>query len=219
MALAAVAIGSLAAPDARARDPVEPGPELALRAALAIPAGQLSAHNDLSRSVSSAVPLIVEAGYRVRPEIVIGARFQYSPSDVRDAPEHCDGAASCWGRDVAVGAEGVYRPRPTARFIPWTGLVFGYEWFYFEYATVNAIQHSIGDGAVRGLQGGVQGGVEIRLSPHVTVGPFGEAQVGRYTHASLTTVQGTMTTSDGADITSTAWHEWFVLGVRGTLGL
>ena len=56
------------------------GPELALRTGVALPFGQLDggSGNNLDRYASSAIPLVVEAGYRVDPTLLFGARFGYA---------------------------------------------------------------------------------------------------------------------------------------------
>ena len=209
----------LCAPDARAQDSRQLDLELAVRAGIALPAGQTVQRTDVSSAVSNTLPLIVEVGYRVHLNVLVAARAQYAFANVRNTTEGCAGAASCGGSNIALGAEGIYWFLPTQRFVPWAGLGFGYEWLNSEQATVNSIQRSMSSATLRGVQGLVQGGVEVRLSRIVKLGPFVEAQIGRYANASLTITQDTTMMSSDAAITKSAWHEWILFGVRGSLDL
>src|SRR5262245_28536978 len=95
---ATLAIGLGAASPARAQQPREAGPELALRTGLALPFGQVDGgnNNNLDRYASSAIPLVIEAGYRIDPSLFLGLRFEYAFPQLKNPNGNCDNV-SCDG--------------------------------------------------------------------------------------------------------------------------
>jgi hypothetical protein len=109
-----------------------------------------------------------------------------------------------------------YHFSPAASVDPWLGLGLGYEWITshvegqaFGFPIDVETQHS-GPELLH-----LQGGVQFRLSPAFTLGPFAALSALQYTSCSATL--------DGDDtecrLPDAAWHGWFVLGVRALLGL
>jgi hypothetical protein len=219
---AALAVGSLAlalAGPARAAPSAPPpdhGPEVALRTGVAIPAGSVRDGTSLDSYASSAVPLVLEGGYRVEPDLFVGARFQYAFAQLKDpnATQTCGGNTSCSGSDVQLGVEGIYRFLADQRFAPWLGLGFGYEWASADYDSQN-----IGEGGTnKGFFGLAQAGGDARVNGALVLGPFLDVAFGRFdsaeTHAHFGNMSGSMT----SDITNTAVHTWITVGVRGAFG-
>jgi hypothetical protein len=198
-----------------AQGPAGAGPEVALRTGLALPFGQVdgTANNNLDRYASSAIPIVVEGGYRVDPTLFFGVRFQYQFPQLKNPNGNCDNV-SCDGSGVQLGVEGIYRFAPASKFAPWVGLGAGYEWMRADYFTNNA-----GVGAtVRGFQGLVQGGGDVRVGPQLVLGPFIEASFGRFDSSTGRVRLGNTTSESESDISSTAWHTWVTFGVRGAFG-
>jgi hypothetical protein len=208
--------GLLLAPTsaAAAGSPRYSGPELALRLGVAIPTGSVSSGTSLDTYAATAVPLIVEGGYRVDPSLFFGARFEYAFPDLKNPNGSCSGNTSCSGSVVTLGAEGIYRFVPEQTFAPWLGVGFGYEWASADYDRPNA-----GAGVTnKGIQALVQGGGDVRVNAQLVLGPFIEAAFGRFDSADTRVRLGNTTTETSADIANTAWHTWVALGVRGAFG-
>jgi len=220
----AVAVSSVFAAPAFAQDPptiepaVEPPPvaqrpaappavfdrsgfDLAARLGYAFPFGNVSGHSRLSDGAPGAIPLVVEAGYRLNAHFTIGALFQYGFSRVNDdGALNCTGAG-CSGRVVRLGVQGIFNVDREAPLIRWLGIGTGYEWL-----------NPYGGQDVRGFElVTIQGGVEYRVTPQVALGPFFSFSLGRYS-----TVY-----SDKAsmELPDKRMHEWLQIGVRGRIGL
>jgi Outer membrane protein beta-barrel domain len=202
---------------ARTESPPDSGLELGLRLGLSLPFGSIDANNSLDRIAGSAVPLVVEAGYRATPNLFLGARFQYAFPQLKNPAGTCGGNTSCDGSDVVLGVEGIYRFLASQTFAPWVGLGVGYEWLSVDYSSNNV---NVGAGATdRGIQPLAQIGGDVRVTPHLVLGPYLEAAFGRFNQQSVRTRLGNGTTETDSDIGDTAWHTWVTLGVRGAFGI
>lgn len=190
----------------------QPGIDLAVRVGYAIPFGDISgdAGNGLASRVDSAVPLVLEAGYRFDAALTLGLYFQYGFLQVND--NFCGGNTDCSGSVIRLGVEGLYHFDLGKRVVPWAGLGVGYEW-----GNING-SNALGD-ASESAHGWefltVQGGGELHLLPQVAVGPYLSFSIARY--GSGSGQLGNVTFS--GDITNPAVHEWLQLGVRGSFGL
>ncbi|HVV48303.1 MAG TPA: hypothetical protein VHO06_01470 [Polyangia bacterium] len=221
----AVAVAALAlSATARAADPAEqqpwqrPGADLGVRVGYAVPMGSTTgaAGDDLSNLFSGAVPLILEAGYRIDAAFSLGLTFQYAFAQV-NGMVGCDNqpGVSCSGSVIRLGAEGIYRLPVEGAFVPWLGLGTGYEWISFDVSG-NGYQESIGAHGFEFVN--FQLGGDIRAAPQFAVGPFVSLSIGQYDTASLSG-NAPGYTAMSADIANKATHEWLEFGVRGTLNL
>jgi hypothetical protein len=197
-----------------AEAPPTSGPEAAVRLGLAIPAGSISDGTNLDSYAGSAVPVVLEGGYRIDPSLFVGLRFQYAFPQLKNPGGSCGGNTSCSGSDIQLGLEGVYRFLADQKFAPWVGLGLGYEWASGDYDAAN-----VGGGATyRGFQGLVQGGGDVRVSSQLVLGPFLEVAFGRFDTADTRVHLLNSTTERTADIANTAVHTWISLGIRGAFG-
>jgi hypothetical protein len=207
LARSATVAAAVPAPPAR-------GPEAGVRLGLAIPAGSIQSGENLTAYAGSAMPVVVEGGYRIDPSLFVGARFQYAFPQLKAPVGSCNNAVSCSGSVMQLGVEGVYRFLADRGFAPWAGLGFGYEWASGDYDRANG-----GTGATfRGLQGLVQVGGDARVSSQLVLGPYVEAAFGRYGTADARTRLGNTTTETTMDISNTAIHTWISIGMRGAFG-
>jgi len=211
----ALAFGGASARAARSPDS---GAEVALRLGVALPFGEAASGSNLDSAVSNTVPLIVEGGYRLDSNLFFGARFQYAFANFKKPNGLCVGNASCGGSDVALGLEALYRFTPANTFAPWLGLGAGYEWLNENISPGNPNANASTSGSIKGFQGLVQLGGDVRVTDKLVLGPFIEAAFGRYESASTSTTIGNTTTDTSADITNTAWHTWLTIGIRGAFG-
>jgi len=190
------------------------GAEVALRSGFALPFGETQQGTSLDQYAGSAIPFVVEAGFRANASLFFGGRFGYAFPQLKNPNGSCSGNTSCDGSVVTLGLEGIYRFMPYETFAPWAGLGFGYEWAGADYSTTNA---SAG-GTNKGLQGLVQIGGDYRVSSQLVLGPFAELSFGRFDSAEGRLRLGNTSTSNEMDIANTAWHRWLTFGVRGAFG-
>ena len=178
-----------------------PGFDFAARLGYAFPFGNAFGDSKLSDATPGAVPLVVEAGYRLNAHFTIGALFQYGFSRINeDAGVDCTGAG-CSGRVVRLGIQGIFNVDRAALLIRWLGIGTGYEWL-----------NPKGAQDVRGFElVTLQGGADYRVTPQLAVGPFFSFSLGRYTT--------TDSESTSTDLRDKRLHEWLQLGVRGRIGL
>jgi hypothetical protein len=189
------------------------GAEVALRSGLAIPFGESVEGTNFDQYASSAIPLLVEAGFRVDSSLFVGARFGYAFPQLKNPNGACNNA-DCGGSDIAVGLEAIYRFVPEQTFAPWIGLGGGYEWTSADISGQNASSSS----TVSGFQGLAMIGGDYRVNQQLVLGPAVELAFGRYDSIESTTRLGGLTTSTDNDIQNTAWHTWLTFGLRGAFG-
>jgi hypothetical protein len=206
---------TLASTAARAQRSPDTGVEVAVRTGLALPFGEIQNGSNLDRYASSAVPIILEGGYRLDSNLFFGLRLQYGFPQLKNPNGSCSGNVSCDGSVVMLGLEATYRFLPEATFVPWAGVGFGYEWASADYTGGNG---SVG-GTNKGFQALVQAGGDVRVTQKLMLGPFLEAAFGRYDSADTRVRVLNTTMETTADISNTAWHTWVTLGVRGAFDI
>ncbi len=219
--------------------PAQPSPEgftAAIRAAYAIPMGDVATGSSLSDNFNGAVPFWVDLGYRFGGSIFVGGYFQYAFAPLnRDnfvktlntaAGSDVCGAAGVTcdvsgGYSIRFGLEAIYRFTVASPFVPWVGVGTGWE-----------IAH--GNAEVKTPAGGLtesdtfsgweyfnlQAGGDFRVGPGFSIGPFVAFSLGKYTTASYdltSTISSIPTQSQAGSITNTATHSWLQLGLKGTL--
>ena len=179
--------------------------KLGLRLGYGLPSGKLSSDGGkMSDAFSGQVPIWLDAGYMVTPNVLVGLYGQYGFVSVKN----CDSGASCSAHDLRIGVQGQYHFTPDQSIDPWLGLGVGYESLGFSESAGGL---SV-DGSAKGWEFlNLQGGVDFQVIPALTVGPFLSFSLDQF---SSTTLAGT-----SADISSKALHEWIVFGAKGTFGI
>jgi len=169
----------------------------------------------LSDELSGKLPLDLDVGYFVTPQLFVGTSFQIAYGLVNDqrafSPGACTGTgSSCSGTDLRVGLVSTFRFGTDDYFEPWVGLGVGYEWtkLHGEDATGS------GDMTLRGFDLALQVGGYFSVSSTVSFGPYVAYNVGQY--RSMDISSGSF--SDGGEIPKKAFHGWFQVGMRGTFG-
>jgi opacity protein-like surface antigen len=188
--------------------PPERGVEVGLRTGLALPFGKIDAHSDdISTVVSLQIPIWLDLGYRVTPEITVGAYAQLGFIVNTNA---CQG---CTARDWRFGATARYHFQPKEPVHPWVGFGAGYEIFTRDFAVPGG---QSGSATNRGWEfANFQAGVDKRYSRNATLGAFISFSFGEIT-AESAKIAGTST--DVPDFEKSV-HEWLLFGVRGCLDL
>jgi hypothetical protein len=208
---------------------VPSGIEIGARAGYALPLGNASgnANDNLSNYVNGAIPIFLEAGYRVaRPNLSVGIYFAYEAGLVNTSAngglnsmvtQYSKGTANCSSNGISCsanvlmyGAQLHYHLMPEASFDPWIGAGVGMESFNFSLSGGNA---SLG-GSVTGWDYLIlQLGGDYRAAPNFGLGPVAWFGMGQYGNVSVTA--GGTTAS--AAINNGSLHEWLTVGVRGVL--
>ena len=164
---------------------------------------------------SGMIPIWVDAGYMVTPEIMVGAYFQYGFVSIKKRDTNgtvgCVPTATCSAHDLRYGVQAQYHFGVAQSLDPWLGLGFGRETVALS-STQNGVESS---GSLNGWEYlNLQGGLDIEVTPGFALGPFASFSFGQY--STVSTKLGNVDLD--IDLPS-AWHEWLTLGVKGTLGL
>jgi hypothetical protein len=185
--------------------PVENGISFGFRAGYGFPFGSVALTDPnhhlvsaLTDVTSGPVPLWFDAGYLVNPYLYLGAYFSYGilmgPSAV------CGSGVTCSGGDVRFRADVQFRLLGRSAFQPWIGLgILGYE-------RINMTMSGQGYGDSQAYDGiewvSVQAGLDYKLLPALSAGPFIGASLGEFLGAS------------GSVIYANEPHGWAYVGGR-----
>lgn len=192
----------------------KPGLELGARVGFGLGLGSVAQDTKMSDQVGSQIPLIVDIGYRITPNIYVGGYGQLGYGIVTD--DHCNvPGVSCSAQSYRIGANAHYHFLPDQSFDPWVGVGFGYEWLHKSASGGPDTAAS----TVSGFElVNLQLGGDYRLSRNASIGPFASFALGQYSTQS-STFNGQDMTNGKSSIDQTALHEWLTLGVRGTFDL
>ncbi len=196
------------------------GFELGGRVGYGLPLGRVADadDSDLKDGISGQIPLWLDVGYRVAPNVMIGAYFSYGfgflGSDLEDA---CD-TIDCSVHDMRFGGQLQFHVQPGQEVDPWFGAGFGYEWLSF------TISSDVTDTDVSSTFHGfeflnLQAGLDFVVG-NGGMGPFMAFTLAQYDTASQS-CSGTCTgfDDDSESIDDKAMHQWLIFGVRGTFVL
>ena len=191
----------------------QPGFDFGVRLGYALPMGNTSGSEKLSDGVSGAIPVVLEAGYRLTPNFTIGALFQYGLAQIKDGDTTgCGSGIDCSGSVIRLGVEGIYNLNLGTALTPWVGIGAGYEWFSIT-ASAGGQSASV---SAKGFEfATLHAGGDVRVAPNFALGPFLSFSLAQYASASLE--GGGMSMS--MDIDQKSMHEWLQIGVRGRFGI
>lgn len=190
----------------------KPGFDFGARLGYALPFGSADKGDKLSDTFSGAIPIVLEAGYRLNPNITVGALFQYAFAQVKD-DTLCGNGVSCSGHVMRLGIEGIYNFNLDSVLTPWVGLGVGYEWMGVS-AEANGVSASV---SARGFEFlSLHAGGDYRMSSQLALGPFLSFSLSQYSRESAD-IPGLGSMS--GDVTDKALHEWLQIGVRGKFGI
>jgi hypothetical protein len=183
---------------------------LGARMGFGIPIGKVNGYAtvDISHSVVGEIPLWLDIGYMVTPDVMLGAYGQFAPLVTRN----CDTGASCRGSNVRVGIQAQFLLSTVEKVNPWVGFGFGYE-------ILSLDERLTGDEVTASARGfelaHLQAGVDLRVTPALGIGPFVGYSIGQFSRATTSNAVG----STSRDLVNPVMHEWFEFGVRGVLAL
>jgi hypothetical protein len=202
--------------------------KLGLRSGYALPMGGVQGAQSIgtqsypeikvSDAVSGQIPIWIDAGYMVLPEVLVGAYFQYGIVQVKKATTAlapgCAPGDNCSAHDIRFGVQAQYHFSPAQSADPWLGLGFGYE---ILGTSETGGGRTPGDGSLTGLEFlNLQGGADFKLADAFSLGPFLSFSLGQYSSETAVGVNGQSQTSD---INPKELHEWLTFGVKGTFGI
>jgi hypothetical protein len=179
------------------------GVELGLRVGYGIPLGDAVKNVKMSDAgYKGKIPIRLDAGYRVTPNIMVGVYFAYGIIMI-DKDKAC-GGADCSAHSLDFGVQAAYHIMPDQSMDPWVGLGIGLEQISGSVSSV--------DFGIKGLTfAEIQAGLDFKAGGNLMVGPFLGFALGQY---STVTAAG-----NSADITDKGMHEWLTIGVRGAYGI
>lgn len=232
IAMALMAVGYAAEAQAKAADT---GLTLGARLAYGFSLGDAGKSLPLTDYAAGSVPVLLEVGYRFTRQLSAGAYFQYAyastggsiceaiPPAVRTSGSYCTSAS---GYVLRYGIEGAFR-FPLGAMRGWAGLGIGGESAKLTTTahipalpgTYQAFNGSLDVGRSTDLVGEVSlnGGVEWPITGALSIGPFLTVTFARYTQATFSPNQWGLPA--GTPSSEQSWHEWLILGAKGTYDL
>lgn len=196
--------------------PARKGFQLGLRTGVAVPIGSVSPTTKMSDALGIQVPLIVDLGAKIIPNLYIGGFLGVALGNVAgQAAKVCDAAGvNCTGVGFRGGIDAQWNFQPDKRINPWVGLGFGYE---IATSSGSDGSNSVSNN-IRGFELlHILGGVDFRLQDLFGVGPFFDGALGRYDYAKQELNAGGQVTDVGGDLADKSFHGWLIFGVRAVL--
>jgi hypothetical protein len=187
-----------------------PGLEVGARVSFGAPIGNVDGTpgDTVDQTIAHAVPLWLEAGWRITPHWFVGGVGSYAPGSRGGALDsYCQhaGNSSCQPEDLHLGVEAHYHLLPSASWDPWFGVGSGYEWL-----------RVLTEPGVMGLKGwefaNAQVGVDYRVTSGVSLGPFAALAMGEYD----SWFSSSSKASSSGPVGPTSLHAWVTLGIKGT---
>jgi hypothetical protein len=201
------------------------GVELGLRLGYGVPLGSAAENADLSDFIKGQIPIWVDLGYRITPNVMAGAYFFYGFGLVAD--RMCQEPADCSAHDMRLGLQGQYRFSPDGEINPWLGAGVGLEWLGNSAEVSQGAMKMSLSSTLFGIQFlDLQGGVDFAVSETAGIGPFLSLSLAQFNSGSASAScsglpAGFSCNSSGTDgdINNKALHEWLIIGARGVYGL
>jgi hypothetical protein len=178
--------------------------------------------NSLGDDTYGVIPLWLDVGYRLHPNLMLGAYLMYGVVLPKTASASdplgggCPNGFDCSASGVRFGLQGQYSFAPDAAIKPWVGLAVGYEWIQSELsgelfgAALDAATTHSGPDLLQ-----LQTGVDFSIDSSFALGPFAAASAMQYTSCSLI-LSGD---ASSCELNDGGWHGWLVLGARGAFEL
>lgn len=181
------------------------GLSFGLRAGYALPMGKLFLERDMTDYLIGMIPIWIDLGYKLDPNIYLGAFFQYGIAQTKSSA--CPAPADCSASDMRFGINIHYHIMPQKTFDPWFGGGIGYEILNRKTAAETPLPGTISrkeDEYDKGLEFfNVQVGGDYKVHPKFGVGPFVAFALGQYSSM----------------LDHNTIHEWLIFGVRGVYDL
>jgi hypothetical protein len=172
------------------------------RVGYGMPSGEAEKGQKIKDSVSSVIPIQIDAGLSMLNILSLGVYAGYGPVQLKsDYKQFCK---SCSVQDLRAGVQVNLRPPLVLKSL-WGGAFGGYQ--RVSTSGTNALDGSKIDVKMSGWEAGLQGGWDFSLLPLISVGPYVSYSMGKYTSAS------------GADLGTQGQHQMLTIGLRGLFDL
>ena len=205
-------------PELRKWSTVKTGAQAGFRTGFALGLGKFSGLGEnLSDNSRGYVPLWLDVGYRVHPNVYFGLYGQFGFMLLRQGGI-CEGEQTrCSGQDYRVGAALHYHFMPDSPVDLWFGLGAGYEWYRnsVKYAESGLPNRSVTYKGPEWVNAIIA--LDIKDSRQGGVGPYVGASFGQFTGTKLT---GTVVDGEVKDVSeaiaTTEPHQWIMFGIQGS---
>ena len=195
----------------------EQGVTLGARVGFGFPTGDLAGAGTgaVSDLVDGKVPIWLELGYRFNRHVRAHVYLELAPASVRN--DVCFAGGGCYGNDIRLGADIQLHASPYGAIDPWIGIGGGGEWLNAHGVAVTTASGLIpADQQWSGWEFPLlEGGLDIPVAPHFTVGPYAAVSFGQFT----TYHESGFNYSFSQNISSRASHQWIQFGVKFTANL
>lgn len=198
---------------AQVAEPNPTGFELGIRIGYARPFGERVAGEPLDRTFSSALPVVLDAGYRVTPHLYVGGLISYAPLAMNKYGLGCntqvsDGPGDCSGSAIRIAADAQWRMSIGDGYAGWLGAGFGVERLSIDY------ESGCFDGPFSSIDSGfelahVEAGAGMQVNTGLVIGPFASYSVGLFR-----TSKTTGSCNGGGEIPDKTVNGLLTLGLR-----
>lgn len=193
---------------------------IGVKLGLSFPGGDVAQDVPMKDSISMAIPLELSVNFALAPQLDLGVYGGYAfVKQDADLVDSCDAAGGdCSEHLWRLGVKGEYKlAPPESGFVPYVGASLGMEWDVTN-VKIDAAATDLTE-TLSGWEFGLEAGADMKSSETFSVGAFVGLAFGTYgKYKDEGTLLGYDVSGSG-DITNTAMHEWFTIGVRGTFGL
>ncbi|HTA90614.1 MAG TPA: hypothetical protein VK745_13585 [Polyangiaceae bacterium] len=200
-------VGCVAVASAQEAPRARLGFQMDVRTGYSLALGKFNQAAKMSDLASGQVPIIMDIGGKVIPELFLGGYlglgFGGAAGETKAA---CDlNGGSCIAIGVHLGIEAQYQILPAGAVDPWLGYGFGFESQALSQSNdSNSATSTVSYGGFEFAR--LMAGVDVRVNRVFGVGPFLDLSFARYSTIS----QG----SQSQDIPDPATHEWLTVGAR-----
>ncbi len=179
-------------------------------------------------SSGGAIPVIVDLGVRVIPQLYAGIYGSWASIFTKNNPTSCPGDLDCKTDQWRFGVEFDYHPMPHKRLDGYVGLGGGYE---ILHTTINGpitVPTALGTFPAQASAGIIDrgwefatlsGGFDYRINRGVGIGPFLSASLAEYgvhTGNQSATINGMQVANTPVPPVTHGLHELLFAGLRGT---
>ncbi|NTX55052.1 outer membrane beta-barrel protein [Myxococcus sp. CA039A] len=180
--------------------------------------------NKVSDLVTGVIPIQLEAGYFFNPNVYLGATFQYGIASFNDENANCEDqgavSVSCSASQLRLGVNVAYHFNVTPKIDPWVSVGVGYEFLNTAVKGEQSGESITAKASVKGFEFvAAQVGLDYRISPKFSVGPFATVTAGQYSSTSLSIdssveIPGSDELDETEDLETKKIHGFIYGGVR-----
>lgn len=180
--------------------------------------------NKVSDLVTGVIPIQLEAGYFFNPNVYLGATFQYGIASLNTDEGDCDDqggvSVTCSASQLRLGVNLAYHFNATPKIDPWVSVGVGYEFLNTSVKGEQDGESITAKSSVSGFEFiAAQVGLDYRITPKFSVGPFATVTAGQYTTASVSVetsvdIPGSPDLDESDDLETKKIHGFIYGGVR-----